>query len=503
MKEVQLYLTKIISNYIDGVYEYNDGSMYADLKLTMNTIKTKLSSSTLTSTTLIKAAQMMQLMLGLEDVSEKQNSIIEETSGSKHPKPNENSSPYAVFCREIDFRREEMKLTYANNAPARNVAEARCEKLDEFYSSKFELGKGMLSGDIFVTRAESVMATVGGITGKMKFTRIADSKNANSYCIDIKKNTVLVTSPKSLNSYKISTNSQLEPSYAKEFTINASNDNISFGAVATLDGLVAVADTSQNVVYCYSPYTKKPSHGFKLPVYENNRSIYMMKFHPMTRTLFTASSNVIFSVFMENRFYDVPFVGFGSTVTDFCFDPTSASVLLASSADHNVYLFDYRQQVSPILKFQGHADRVEACEFSLVGGIPFVWSAGNDESIRCWDLRMQAPLYELSTGNGRPLSIQWHDSSSTLLCNVAFDHCNSEEWPETAMHNRKHFSKKFSITSSAIIRYQFKDSIPFNCSSVHSSGRSPQLGGSSSVASSNHSTQTSSKKSSQKSKKRK
>nr|CAG4716054.1 unnamed protein product [Naegleria fowleri] len=228
----------------------------------------------------------------------------------------------------------------------------------------------------------------------------------------------------------------------------------------------------------------------------------------MTRTLFTASSNVIFSVFMENRFYDVPFVGFGSTVTDFCFDPTSASVLLASCADRNVYLFDYRQQVSPILKLQGHADRVEACDFSLVGGVPFVWSAGYDESIRCWDLRMQAPLYELSTGNGRPLSIHWHDSSSTLLCNAAFDHCNSEEWPETAIHNRKHFSRKFSITSSAIIRYQFKDSIPFNAS-AHSSARSPVLGGSSSVSSNNnhynnnHSTHSSSKKSSQKSKRRK
>lgn len=65
----------------------------------------------------------------------------------------------------------------------------------------------------------------------------------------------------------------------------------------------------------------------------------------------------------------------------------------------------------------GHSDNVNACTIASHGGdFPIIFTGGNDELIKAWDIRHTKDcLYDLSTGTMHPKALAWHEDNQTLF----------------------------------------------------------------------------------------
>eukprot|EP01122_Echinamoeba_exundans_P010718 TRINITY_DN4068_c0_g1_i4.p1 TRINITY_DN4068_c0_g1~~TRINITY_DN4068_c0_g1_i4.p1 ORF type:complete len:602 (+),score=116.28 TRINITY_DN4068_c0_g1_i4:59-1864(+) len=91
-----------------------------------------------------------------------------------------------------------------------------------------------------------------------------------------------------------------------------------------------------------------------------------------------------------------------------------SDVFLTASEDHTAKIWDYRTKMGCTITLHGAGAKLTAARFASVGGVPFVFAGGLNESIRCWDLRYNKSLYKLSTGNNWVHDLVWHGESQTL-----------------------------------------------------------------------------------------
>lgn len=90
---------------------------------------------------------------------------------------------------------------------------------------------------------------------------------------------------------------------------------------------------------------------------------------------------------------------------------------VAAGDDPCVRIFDVRCSVLPQILLQGHSEDVISCAMaSHGGGFPIVFSGGQDEVVKAWDIRhTKRCLYELSTATTQPQGLAWHDGIQSLF----------------------------------------------------------------------------------------
>ncbi|KAL1940225.1 hypothetical protein VTO73DRAFT_9177 [Trametes versicolor] len=118
------------------------------------------------------------------------------------------------------------------------------------------------------------------------------------------------------------------------------------------------------------------------------------------------------------------FLGHGGNVTAFSTSTGDANVFLTACADGYARLYDVRHPLPAMTIDSGKSS--EFCEaVTLVhpDGIPTVFTGGGrSQSIKTWDIRARALVYELSTGNTAVHTLTWDERRTTLYAGTECDY---------------------------------------------------------------------------------
>ncbi|KAL1940228.1 hypothetical protein VTO73DRAFT_9180 [Trametes versicolor] len=195
------------------------------------------------------------------------------------------------------------------------------------------------------------------------------------------------------------------------------------------------------------------------------------------------------------------FLGHGGNVNDFSTSAGDANAFLTACADGYARLYDVRHPLPVMTIDSGKSS--EFCEAAALvhpDGIPTVFTGGyRSQSIKTWDIRARALVYELSTGNTAVHTLAWDDRRATLYAGTECDYrdrlggtydyrgahiprwaerqpgersetdadadgYNSAEdsdgehcWPKRAPHDEKAFGYAYDAGDHVFLRYRFKE----------------------------------------------
>lgn len=100
------------------------------------------------------------------------------------------------------------------------------------------------------------------------------------------------------------------------------------------------------------------------------------------------------------------FIGHGAGVT--CVTDMNDSRFMSGSCDKTVRIWDVRTP-KPVTQIQKHLGTVTVIGQHLTDSKHYVITGGEDNVIRCWDLRMLQELWEVGTGNGIPIALEYQE----------------------------------------------------------------------------------------------
>ncbi|KAI0351722.1 hypothetical protein OH77DRAFT_1523848 [Trametes cingulata] len=110
------------------------------------------------------------------------------------------------------------------------------------------------------------------------------------------------------------------------------------------------------------------------------------------------------------------FLGHGGTIHAFSVSESDVNVFATACSDGCARLYDVRTSL-PVMTLNAGSSREFCMAVQLVhpDGIPTVFTGGDrSQSIRLWDIRAGAAVFELATGNNSVCALAWDDVRSTL-----------------------------------------------------------------------------------------
>ncbi|KAG8731631.1 hypothetical protein FRC11_003223 [Ceratobasidium sp. 423] len=176
------------------------------------------------------------------------------------------------------------------------------------------------------------------------------------------------------------------------------------------------------------------------------------------------------------------YLGHGKDISEFSVSAAEPQVFLTACHDGVARLFDIRQQ-NPVLRLTAgqQSDYCEGAALAHPNGIPIIFTGTRKgEAIKTWDVRAQACVYELSTGNNAVQSLAWDAHNNTLYAATeclyldrvgtsrgyrkaitpqgqTHDSRRLRCWPKAARHKEDYFGYMFDAGDHRIFRYTFKE----------------------------------------------
>ncbi|GJE96272.1 WD40 repeat domain-containing protein [Phanerochaete sordida] len=186
------------------------------------------------------------------------------------------------------------------------------------------------------------------------------------------------------------------------------------------------------------------------------------------------------------------YIGHAGTITGFSTSGGDANAFLTSCADGYARLYDRRAPL-PVLTFdvEKRESPLLAAVLAHVDGLPVMFSGGvKSEGIKCWDVRAQKCVYELSTGNTEVAGLAWSDAHKTLYATGGCSHKDwmgayhgyrdfemghirdsdilgprkrgepmerEPFWPDRAIHIENAFGYAYDAGSHVMLSYRFKE----------------------------------------------
>ncbi|KAG9040515.1 hypothetical protein FS837_000518 [Tulasnella sp. UAMH 9824] len=151
-------------------------------------------------------------------------------------------------------------------------------------------------------------------------------------------------------------------------------------------------------------------------------------------------------------------LGFGAAVASLATHVDLPHVFVAAGDDRCTRIFDLRHSPLPQIILNGHSDNVNACTIASHGGdFPVIFTGGNDELIKAWDIRHTKDcLYDLSTGTMHPIALAWHEVNQTLFLLGKKVHGSSGNWPKRAARSADYFGIPWYTLGHLLVEYRFK-----------------------------------------------
>ncbi|KAL9657371.1 hypothetical protein ABK040_014360 [Willaertia magna] len=496
---LQIILSSHINTYIDSMYPEGDGSQYVHTRnLSTNIIKTKLNSSGLTTGKMAQVMQMFQMMGGMRggslNLDQNTRRLKEEVGASTKPQFSPFTSPLSRYCKEIDNKRETIKNRYNNKEAARNIVEARCKKLTDNICSPVVEASISNNGDFYAAVCEEYregqslniffnISEPGEPTSNC--FGFEDSGVNSVYCDGDNKIVWCSVTNGNVYGYKVKEENNKKSVTGKDAYCLKGVKNFTVDKIAKIQNNLIVSPDENLSTKGFSCWNINDLQNIsnaptivKVPgILTVENGLSFLQVVPNSPNIMFSNESTIYHFNLAQQKYTNVFVGFGGYLTEARYENISTNdrtnLFVASSYDSRTYVFDDRL-ATPVYQLEGHCEPVMACELSNIDGTSFVFSGSVDESIRCWDLRMQLPLYELSTGNSVVQSLNYHKPSSTLIagCNFRYNrfgykhysfHGDQEDedeldWPKEAKHEKHDFKEVFDAEDSMILRYKFASS---------------------------------------------
>ncbi|KAI1797004.1 hypothetical protein LXA43DRAFT_1079300 [Ganoderma leucocontextum] len=128
----------------------------------------------------------------------------------------------------------------------------------------------------------------------------------------------------------------------------------------------------------------------------------------------------------------------GNAIEAFSTSPGDPNVFATAGADGYARLYDIRHPL-PVITIDA-GKRSEFCtsvEFIHPDGIPTLFTGGDrSQSVRCWDIRARAVVYELGTGNNRVSAFNWDAKRSALYATTECDYMDRNGYTHDYRHAR-------------------------------------------------------------------
>ncbi|EGN98975.1 hypothetical protein SERLA73DRAFT_73551 [Serpula lacrymans var. lacrymans S7.3] len=119
---------------------------------------------------------------------------------------------------------------------------------------------------------------------------------------------------------------------------------------------------------------------------------------------------------MENGKTVGKYLGHGGNINNFSTSRADPNIFLTACSDGCARLYDVRHPM-PVLTFNVTRQSGPCANATLAhpDGIPTVFTgAEKEEEIKMWDVRAQAPVYDLATGNNAVVSLAWDERRNSL-----------------------------------------------------------------------------------------
>ncbi|KIO23081.1 hypothetical protein M407DRAFT_27409 [Tulasnella calospora MUT 4182] len=175
-------------------------------------------------------------------------------------------------------------------------------------------------------------------------------------------------------------------------------------------------------------------------------------------------------------------LGFGAAVASLATHIDIPHVFVAAGDDRCTRIFDLRHSPLPQIMLNGHSDNVNACTIASHGGdFPILFTGGNDELIKAWDIRhTKNCLYDLSTGTMHPTALAWHEDTQSLFLLGKKVHKSSANggWPKRAARSADYFGIPWCTLGHLLVEYRFRtapDPRSFPWTPGHSSLEGPRF----------------------------
>ncbi|KAL9646379.1 hypothetical protein ABK040_014530 [Willaertia magna] len=505
----QLVLSSRITEYIKAMCPFAEEEGVESLRvethnLSTNVIETKLNSSCLTAS---KMAAMNSIMEEFDEMMDDSTLVArsksrlqeskEEVAASTKPPFSSFTSALSRYCKEIDNKREEIRNRYSNKETARNIVEARCKKLTNEYCNPVIEASLSNNGDFYAAVCEDeehnslkVFFDITS-TGTLPITPKISFKDhdVRSVCCDGDNSVVWISinnQQQKLYGYKLKEENNRK-FVAREYCLKGIN-NFQVDRIVKLQNNLIVSPSENLSSAGFASWNINDLQNISNPTISRVPSILsiedrlsFLSIVPNKPSIMFSNGSAVYHLDLIQEKYTNVFVGFGGLVTEARYESgetmnNRSNLFVASSFDTRVYVFDNRLS-TPIYQLEGHSEPVRSSELVNIDGTSFVFSSGEDESIRCWDLRMQLPLYELSTGNSTVKSLHYHKPSNTLISGCDFrynrfgdkrygfrgtaweeDDEDDLDWPKEAKHEKDDFKEVFDAEDSMILRYKFTSS---------------------------------------------
>ncbi|KAI0719173.1 hypothetical protein C8T65DRAFT_803280 [Cerioporus squamosus] len=197
------------------------------------------------------------------------------------------------------------------------------------------------------------------------------------------------------------------------------------------------------------------------------------------------------------------YLGHGGFVEAFSVSPGDASVFATGCSDGYARLYDVRHP-TPVMTLDAGKSGEFCSAVQLVhpDGIPVVFTGGErSQSIKTWDIRARAMVYELATGNNAVRALSWDAKRNALYAATECDYMDrngyhhgyrraripkwarlypeeagedddedmddeeydsddddsEENWPENAYHSEDSFGYAYDAGEHTLLRYGFKE----------------------------------------------
>eukprot|EP00761_Pharyngomonas_kirbyi_P004538 gb/GECH01004543.1/.p1 GENE.gb/GECH01004543.1/~~gb/GECH01004543.1/.p1 ORF type:complete len:304 (+),score=69.05 gb/GECH01004543.1/:1-912(+) len=242
-------------------------------------------------------------------------------------------------------------------------------------------------------------------------------------------------------------------------------------------------DTSMDFEDSSIEFTRGQDPHIQLDIDEpclNYQSIASPMYSLSTNTLLMASllQPFIYDINAE-KVVDI-YLSHGADIEDLKVS-SDLGMFATASRDTTCKLWDPRQSTAAYT-LQGHSKPAFACGIASVNGVPFAWSGGSDESIKCYDLRMKTVLYELSTGNNTVHSLHFHPATQSIFAQTeclyidrlgrkhysdgpglmgAMSDEEEEDWPQAAFHRNTDFDVDWDAGDHQLLQYQYHTEMEF------------------------------------------
>ncbi|PIL35384.1 hypothetical protein GSI_02110 [Ganoderma sinense ZZ0214-1] len=128
----------------------------------------------------------------------------------------------------------------------------------------------------------------------------------------------------------------------------------------------------------------------------------------------------------------------GNAIEEFSTSAGDPNVFATACADGYARLYDIRHPL-PVLTIDA-GKRSEFCtsvQFVHPDGIPTLFTGSDrSQSVRCWDVRARAVVYELGTGNNRVCALNWDAKRSALYATTECDYMDRNGYTHDYRHAR-------------------------------------------------------------------